>query len=125
MSVTPHTIAFDIHNLYGVSGSITCPGGDIECRVAPCPEGCEEYSIRKDEQGWYHRAYDDDENDTQHRLATLPADDKSCNYKDWIDNGEGVVEEYDGPSTELRSAAITFNWGGDHFTWSYADQEQS
>lgn len=106
-----------------VEAAATCqaqPGSD--CRVY-CDQGCESYSIERDERGPFHTVATLD--DLQHRHDLVPYD--GCVVIDWLNAEPDVIPEMRVGSTDevpIGCIAIKPVWEGDYYAWEVADRER-
>lgn len=87
--------------------SISCAGveGQLVCDADP-DAWCRTYCTVCDVDGCKH---------PRTRSTT-------CNYADWIDNGEGTIDLYLGPQVPVRDGAVEFIWDGEGYCWRYAEE---
>ncbi len=96
----------------------TAPEG-ADCRLT-CHEGCEAWSIERDQGGPpYHRTghIDADGNETTHALRP-----GSCNVVEFL-NAEGTIDELSTGANSFVIGTIPIEecWEGDYYSWKRAE----
>lgn len=97
---------------------LLCDDEQASCRWHPRCD-CENYHPERDEQGWYHVAYDWELDNAgqvpdvihRHEIAG------SCNYNDWMNDADGVSWFGDVRQGVIATLPVTVDWDGDNWLW--------
>lgn len=99
-------------NRWTVDFGVKCesPEGS-DCRLV-CPEGCESWTVQRDEDGPYHVPFELEEDGNtfkRHRMV----DSGKCNTALWLNDDPSLIPElYDGNEFVIGEHEITPVWSG-------------
>ena len=96
-----HSIHWTLEPDY-ITGHLVCHDSHADCHWY-CAVGCEDQCT----------GYADGREHEKHHSDT-------CNYIDWIENGDGVVSHYNGEEVSVVDGYIDFEWDGDDCYWHYS-----
>ena len=101
---------------------------DAVCRNQPDCD-CDTYSgLEKDEQGWFHTAYNpefdidgpqDDTNleEVEHRHTVRVKEGTECDYQAWV-NADSPDECGPEKTFTVADFPVDLDWNGDYYTWA-------
>lgn len=87
-----------------------------DCRLA-CRDGCESWTIDRDEIGPYHMV-DHFDGQVRHELT----DNGLCNWVEWLEQEPGMIPELDavGEAFVIGTVDVEPEWDGDNYLWRRA-----